>query len=189
VALTTLVVVLTQRPRPEYMYGLTAALMLLTGVCVAAILRWRGWMRFASACAGVVTVVLVIALPSYYQPGPRPLHDAVQRLGAVRGELQRPGATLIAANFNFEICSYLAASFDRSCRSPSWAALQARLLAGIPIRRALAAEGATAIYAEALMLANPAIARLVAAPEAYGWRQVAAGAGNGGPWHVLVRAS
>jgi hypothetical protein len=189
VALTTVVVVLTQRPRPEYMYGLTIGLMLLAGASVSALLRWRGWMRYAPAGASVVTLALVIALPSYYHRDPRPLHDAVERLHLVRQTLQRPGGVLVAANFNLEICSYLSASFNRSCSGPSWASLQAQLAAGTPIRQVLDRAKANVIYADALLLENPSVADLVAGPQRYGWRQVAGGVGEAGPWRILVRAT
>jgi hypothetical protein len=187
VALTTFVVVLTQRPRPEYMYGLTIGVMLLAGGCVSALLRWRGWTRFASACAVGVGLALVIAVPSYYHREPRPLHDAVERLGTVRRTLQRSESVLIASQFNFEICSYLAASFNRSCSAPSWSNLQAQLAAGVPIRQVLDRAKATVIYADRLLLANPSMAKLVGAPQANGWREIGEGMGETGPWHVLIR--
>jgi hypothetical protein len=189
VAVTTFVVVLTERPRPEYMYGLTVGLMVLTGVCASALLRRLGWTRFISAIAGVLMLVLLVALPSYYHRGTRPLPDAVQQLAIIRRQLQRPGSVLLASQFNFEICSYLAASFDRYCTSPSWPALQAQLAAGTSVHTVLTRVKATAIYADSVMLANPSIAKLVAAPRTAGWQQVAGGSGPGGPWRILVRAS
>ena len=39
VAITTILVALTERPRPEYMYGMTVGIMALAGACLAALLR------------------------------------------------------------------------------------------------------------------------------------------------------
>jgi hypothetical protein len=189
VAVTAFFVVLTQRPRPEYMYGLTVGLMGFVGVCVSALVRRMGWTRFMSVFAAVTLLSLVVAMPSHYRHGPRPLHDAVRRLGILRGPLQRPGSVLIASEFNFEICAYLAGSYNRSCTSPDWASLKTQLARGLPVGQVLNRANASVIYAETLLLADPAITQLVAAPEGYGWRQIAGGLGAQGPWHILVRAS
>jgi hypothetical protein len=189
VGVTTLVVALTQRPRPEYMYGLTVGLLALMGLCASALLRRVNGTRLIAPVALTVTLTLALALPLYYQKGPRPLHDAVNRMQIVRSTLHRPGSVLIAGQFNFEICAYLAETYLRRCTSPSWPALQAKLAGGVSILAALNRENATAIYVESGLLGDPSIARLVAAPRLYGWRQVAGGVGEGGPWHVLVRAN
>ncbi len=185
------VVLIEQRPRPEYMYGLTVGLLALVGVCFTALLRRFAVMRFVAPLALGLTVGLAIVLPSYYSKGPRPLLDAVNRTKVVRHELQQPGSVLITAQFtaDFEICAYLAYTNARHCTSPSWSALQAQLAGGSSIQTVLARAKATAIYAESLLLSDPAIAQLVATPQRYGWRQVAGGTGESGPWHVLVRAS
>jgi hypothetical protein len=56
---------------------------------------------------------------------------------------------------------------------------------GLPA--ALQATGADALYADATMLADPGVARLVAASRRSGWRLVGAGKGDAGRWAVLVR--
>jgi hypothetical protein len=189
VVTTLFVVLIEQRPRPEYMYGLTIGIMALAGVCLTALLRRVNGTRFIAPVAIVLPLMLVIALPSYYTRGPRPILDAVNRTQVVRAKLQQPGSVLIAAQFNFEICAYLAETYSRNCTSPSWSTLQAQLASGAPIQGVLTRAKATAIYAESLLLGDPSIARLVAAPRLYGWRQVAGGVGEDGPWHVLVRAN
>jgi hypothetical protein len=185
VAVTTLVVALTQRPRPEYMYGLTIGLIVLVGTCASAVLRRLGT-RFVAALAAGLTLILCLALPSYYHRGPRPLHDAVERLQIVRGLLNKPGGVLVAPAYNFEICAYLAATFERHCTSPSWATLKRQLDHGEPVRNVLNTAKATAIYADPELQADPAIAKLLASPRSFGWRQAAAGTGTDGPWSILI---
>jgi hypothetical protein len=189
VALTTVLVALTERPRPEYMYGMTVAIIALAGASLAALLRRLRVTRFVAPVALGLTLVLVVAAPSYYHKGPRPLHDAVDRLWTVRSQLDKRGRVLVTGSYNYEICSYLAQTHLRYCTSPSWQALQVQIASGVPIRRLLNHVKATAIYAESLLLSDPSMAKLVAAPKEYGWRQVEGGVGEGGPWHVLVRAS
>lgn len=189
VAITTILVVLSERPRPEYMYGMTVGIIALVGACVAALLRRLRVAQLVAPCAIALTLGLAIATPSYYGKGPRPLHDAVDRLWVIHSQLDQRGRVLIAYSYNYEICSYLAETYSRYCTSPSWQALAAQIASGAPIGKVLNQAKATAIYAESLLLENPSIARLAATPQAYGWRQVAGGVGEAGPWHVLVRAS
>jgi len=188
-SLTTIVVALTERPRPEYMYGMTIVVMMLAGACLTALLRRFNATRFAAPAAVALALVAILAVPPYYQNAPRPLHDAIARMQPVRRRLQQPGSVLIAAQYNFETCAYLAETHIRECASPSWSALQAQLAGGSPIQAVLKQSKATVIYAESLLLSDPAIARLAATPARYGWRQVAGGVGQTGPWHVLVRAN
>jgi hypothetical protein len=189
VGVTTVIVALTQRPRPEYMYGLTVGLLGLIGVCTSALLRRLNGTRFLAPIAIVLILALLVAMPGYYQKGPRPLLSAVDRLQVARVELHKPGSVLIAAEANEEICGYLSETYARRCTSPSWPAIEAQLARGIPIRAVLDQARATAIYAEPLLTGDPSIAKLVAAPRRYGWREAAAGVTEGRPWHVLVRAS
>jgi hypothetical protein len=189
VAVTTFVVVLTQRPRPEYMYGLTVGIMTLTGICLQAVLRRVNALAFAAPVAIAVSIGLIVAVPSYYHKGPRPVRDAVEHLQPISSSLRQRGSVLLVAQSDPDICYYMAASFNRYCSSPSWPAMQARLAAGTPIDTVLSQAKVSAIYAEPALLGDPSIARLVANPQRYGWRQAAGGVGEGGPWNVLVRTS
>jgi hypothetical protein len=185
-AATATYVALTQRPRAEYIYGLTLALMMLTALCVGALLRYVGGRGLVAATAVLLTLILIFAVPSYYRsPGPRRIHDALHRLGAVRIELQRPGAVLVTSGYNAEICNYLAKNINRRCTSPSWAIPRSAVARGESIGRALDGIKATVIYADALLRADPAFAGLLNAGRGTEWRIVAFGS----DWSVLVRRS
>jgi hypothetical protein len=187
VSLMTVVVALTQRPRPEYMYGLTIALMALTGVSISALLGRAGRARATLPAAIAVTLVLVVAVPSYYQAGPRPIHDAVGRLTPVAAVLQRPTTVLLTAQDGFSICSYIGYTFSRHCNAADLPALLAGLARGTPISTALSDAKINVIYAEPVLLGVPAIEKLVLAPAHFGWHQIAGGVDRGIPWHVLMR--
>jgi hypothetical protein len=189
VTVTTLLVALTQRPRPEYMYGLSVGVLALIGFCASALLQRLRSERNLASFALVLTVVLCVVLPSHYHSGPRPLHDAIERLQVVRGVLQQRSSVLITSGYNYETCAYLAADFNRLCNSPALAAVKARLSAGQSLRKALAEENATVLYADSSLHSDPAFAKLLASPASMGWRQVSAGTGPGGPWSVLIRAA
>jgi hypothetical protein len=189
-ALTSVVVALTQRPRAEYMYALSVVLMGAAGLAAAALLRNFRVSRASIAGAAIaVPLVLCLVLPSHYKPSPRPLRDAVERLDTVRGILTRPGAVLVSSGYGFEACSYLAESFDRHCTSIGWPKVKEDVARGLPLGDALDQVQATVIYADESLAADPAAARLLAAPAVAGWRRVAGGEGTSGTWAVLVHRS
>jgi hypothetical protein len=136
----------------------------------------------------VAVVALIAAFPSYYTPGPRPIYEGVQHLQRLRTRLQRPGSVLVTQENAAELCNYLAYSYERVCKPTSWSELSSQVKEGSPVGPLLERDHATAVYAETAMLADPAIARLVQAPRAQGWQQIAHGTGLSGPWHLLIPA-
>jgi hypothetical protein len=188
IALTAMYVALTQRPRAEYIYGLTLALMMLIALCVGAILWHISGAGLVAATALLLTVMLTFAVPSYYRStGPRRIHDALDRLEVVRPQLQRPGAVLVTSGYNAEICKYLAKNISRHCTSPSWAIPRSAVAHGKSLVRALDDVKATVIYADAPLRADPAFGGLLHPQRGSKWRALAFGSGNGGEWSVLVR--
>jgi hypothetical protein len=188
VGFTAVVVALTQRPRAEYIYGLTIGLLALTGICLSAIVRRLGVESLVGPVTVSLAIMLVLVVPSHYHRTSRPLHDAVQRLQVIRPELNSPTSVLVTSSYNTEICNYLAEIPNDHCSSPAWPALSAQLGNGLTLRRVLDHANATAIYADPLLQQDPRIAKLVASPRSAGWRRVSGGVASDGPWSVLVRA-
>ncbi len=184
---TAVVAAVTQRPRPEYIYGLTISLMLLTAACVGALLRAMNATRFVAAAAVLSTLGLILGLPSYYRQNSRPLHNALERLDGFRSALQRPGAVLVTSGYNWEICAYFAKSEDRHCSSPSWSTLQSELAEGRSLSRVLDDAHATVIYADPILRRDPAFTALRTPTRLAEWRTVASGKGKDGRWSVLLR--
>jgi hypothetical protein len=184
VAVTTIVVVLSQRPRPEYMYGLTVAILATIGLGASALLRRTRTEPYAAAFTVVLTLALLVAVHSHYHSGPRPLHDAVERLQVVKPQLQKQGV-LVTSGYGFEICAYLALSFDRHCSSVPLPTPQ--LLTRRSLRSFLDRTKATVIYADPVMQGDPVLRRFLAAPGSVGWHRLAGGGEPDGPWSVLVR--
>jgi hypothetical protein len=187
VACSTIVVALTQRPRPEYMYGLTVGVMAVAGCCLSAVLDRASAGVYASIAALVLVVVLALVLPSYYQPATRPLHDAVERLQVIREQLQTPHAVLVAAEDGTEMCNYLARTAEQRCRAPSWLDLRAKIASGRAVRDVLDDAKATAIYVSPSLAQDPVIATVLTRPATVGWRKVAGGTAPDGAWSILVR--
>jgi hypothetical protein len=169
------------------MYGLNVSLLALTGLCAWALLRRRQAAALVPAFATALPLLLILAVPPQFHKGPRPLHDAVERLQVVRGALSRPGGVLVTSGFNNETCAYLATRYDRHCTSPLWADLKAQADRGQPMASVLRRAKATVIYADATLWAEPTMRTVLEAPSRAGWRQIAAGTDDSGRWSILVR--
>jgi hypothetical protein len=179
---TLLVVVFDARPRPAYMFGLTAGIMAAAGMALAALARDRDRIeRGISYVAVALPVLLIAALPAHYDTGPRPLAEQYERLRPVVPDAGP--ATLVVPRHTGEACAYLVPI--GSCRALVYRRDVAPEARRDGLTAALRAVAADALYADAAMLSDPPIARLVAAPERAGWRFAAEG--EGGRWAVLVR--
>src|SRR5205807_4783646 len=116
-----------------------------------------------------------------------PIHDGVQRLQVVRAILHRPQSILISAGYGYELCGYMAASYDRYCQYVDWSAVQSQLAAGSSLRQVLVRDHVSVVYVDPVLGHDAAIAPLLANPAQSGFREVSAGASPTGPWAVLVR--
>ncbi|NLT06943.1 MAG: hypothetical protein GXY03_11630 [Solirubrobacterales bacterium] len=181
-AVTLAVVVLDARPRPSYMFGLTAGVMAAAALATAALVRGRPAVERTLALAAVaVPLALVVALPPHYRADdPRPLAEQYQRL---RPFVADGGpATLVVPQAGAEPCAYLVPI--GGCRSISYRDELAA--AGPALGRRLRADGVTHLYADARMLADPALAALA---DGGRWRVAARGGSGAGRWAVLVPVS
>ena len=178
-AVTLAVVVLDARPRPSYMFALTAAIMAAAGLALAVLMRGRPAVERALSLAAVaVPVALVAALPPHYRADDaRPLAQQYERLRPLVADAGP--ATLVVPQPGAEPCAYLVPI--GSCRVISYREELAG--AGAALGRRLRAAGATALYADAEMLADPAVAAIAAGR---GWRLAAAGGTGAERWAVLV---
>jgi hypothetical protein len=186
VAAATVVVALTSRPWSEYIYGLTICALVMVGLAASILSRRVGGTRILAPLALVTVLVLIVTTSSMYGPGRRPIYEGVQHLKVVQHRLQRLGSVLVAGENDNELCNYLAYSFQHICTPMFWPTLLAQQNASTTAGKLLDQAHATALYADASILSDPLIAKLVAAPQAQGWEQVAQGNGPSGPWHVLV---
>jgi hypothetical protein len=188
IAVADLLVVLTTRPWAEYIYGLTICALVLIGVSISILVRRIGATQILAPIALGTVILLLAIVPSFYSPGPRPIYEAVQHLQMIKAQLQRPESVLVSQDNSDELCDYLAYSYQRVCTPINWLALRPQVTARTSVGWVLDRAHATAIYADAGMLADPIIAELVAAPRTQGWQQIAEGSGPDGPWRVLIPA-
>jgi len=186
IAAATVLVALTSRPWSEYIYGLTICSLVVIGLAASILLRRVGGTRVLAPVALLTVVVMIAAFHSMYGPGRRPIYEGIEHLQVVQRRLQQPGSVLVAGENDNELCNYLAYSYQRICTPLFWPTLHAQSTTSTSAGRLLDRAHATALYADASVLSDPLIAALVAAPQAQGWQQIAAGNGPSGPWHVLV---
>jgi len=94
VATVVPLVILTQRPRPSYLFTFAVLLMAITGMCIYAVTtRWRltGQLR---SVAPLVMVGLVLFVPRYFVLGKhtkRPIANSVERLLPYCDAITAPG--------------------------------------------------------------------------------------------------
>lgn len=185
----TVLVALTTRPWSEYTYGLTVGALILTGTAILTLMRRIGGAHILAPIALLTVTALIIAHPSMYTTGHRPIYEGVQHLEVIQKRLQQPGSILVTSGDEAELCNYLAYSYQRKCTIASWSALRSQVTPKRSAGQVLDRAHVTAVYVDAGMLSEPNIAALIAAPHAEGWQQVAQGSGPNGPWLVLVRTN
>lgn len=186
IGLADALVVLTTRPWSDYMFGIMICMMILVGAAVLVLVRRVGGERLLAVCALVAILLLIAMVPSEYGPGPRPIYDGIQHLELVQDRLQQPGSVLVSGALYNILCNYLAYSHERECTGVYWPSLQPEVTSQTSVGKVLDRAHATVVYADAGLMADPMIAKLVADPEAQGWKQIAHGAGPDGPWSVLI---
>jgi len=175
------VVVFTQRPRPAYMFGLTAGMLALIGLAAAVLARRFRIERLAAVGAAILPLLLIVALPVRFHEGPTPLADAFDRLDPVIEREPPEGSSptvLAAARQPHTYCYYL-----RPNESCSPVTLTRDLLLSDRLPAELDRLGVTEVYIDELVAGQPGAAALLAGEG--GWRAVRSGAGPRGRWAVL----
>lgn len=173
-------VMVQQRPRPSYMFPLTATLMGAIVFCGWVLARRAGVSAGLPAALPLVLLVLVAIAPTPYINADTPLEDAYRRLAPHTSELGG-GVTAVPA-YNEDLCRYLR---FRNCRMTGyWATLRPAAEAAGSLERTLSIAGVRAFYADEAILADPLAAGLFGGT-AEGWTRVA---GDEGRWALVVRA-
>jgi len=176
------VIVLTQRPRPSYMFGMTAGLMALAGLAAAVLARRFALERWAAAGSAILPLILLVALPFHYRDAPTPVRDAYERLQPVIAEVG-PDPVLVSPAFATNLCQLLLP--NEPCEGKTAPVDVPVEPSGRGFAAALDREGATVFYSDELSSQNAVIAPFLADPR--GWRVAESGSTDAGQWSVLVR--
>jgi hypothetical protein len=97
---TAILLMLIERPRPAYLFGLTLLLMAIVGLCATALFeRWR-WTTRLGPLMAVAMLLSPLLVPSYYQlvSHGRPVLEDYERLRLFESLVGKPGAAFVGAN-------------------------------------------------------------------------------------------
>jgi hypothetical protein len=93
----SLLVMLVERPRPSYLFGLTLFLMAIVGICAAALVeRWR-WAKKLAPMMAPAMLLTAMLVPSYYElvSHGRPVLEDYERLRPFESLLAKPRAAFV----------------------------------------------------------------------------------------------
>ncbi|HKJ37084.1 MAG TPA: hypothetical protein VKA36_10990 [Solirubrobacterales bacterium] len=180
------VIVFGQRPRPAYMFGLTAGLLAAIWLAVAVIARRLGIERWAAAGAAILPLVLLLVIPTRFGVAPTPVNNAYERLRPLINQpADFPGdePVLGARGWAPNLCDYLLPS--EPCRGVNLGPNPDSRAGAGGLETLLDENGVTVVYVDEGGAGDPELNGLARSDE---WRRLASGRGAGGPWAILARA-
>jgi hypothetical protein len=174
VAAVAVPVILTQRPRPSYLFASTIFAMIVVGSSVR-VLTYR-WPRVVEKVALAVAVGMLTLLPSFYvtHPSNRPARTAYERLLPYRALLASQPGAIVLGDYSGDLARYL------ELPVPSTKVMDYGALAGWDgswnLCSILEEKGVSAILVRQPLLgqwyALPAGGACLRDPEAYGWQRI-----------------
>jgi hypothetical protein len=194
VSVVAIPVILTQRPRPSYLFALTVTLMAVIGTAVHVLgyqwLRER-WRPLTNALTLIIGLCLLILVPSYYatNPSSRPLYRDYTLLLPFKDYLIKNAKHLLIFDYPFELTSYLGLQNT----GVTWvdylkySSIEPKDLVG----GFLDEEKVDVIFLQPrmvqLLLQNPKARLLVDDPQVLGWDVIASRNEGGARWLLLHR--
>jgi hypothetical protein len=186
------VIILTQRPRPSYLFPQGLVLMALIGMSVFAIShRWRR-LGHLSRWLPLVMIALLIAAPRHYGgDGPRPLLGLYERLAPFGAAFNRPDSVFLVSGYTLEIHDYVGHNYFTSPLIDFDYSLFARLPDDQPLSLALDHEGINLFYIDEplwrRLYANPVHRPFLTSPGSVGWTVLTHQHTEDGEWMLLQR--
>jgi hypothetical protein len=187
VAAVAVPVILTQRPRPSYLFATTVVCMAIIGSAVH-VLTYR-WSFVSKVLAIGSGLALLAFIPPYYieHQSDRPAYRSLEIIKPFRALIANSGNKSIIGDYDSVVRAYLGlwevpvSTFDYSIFS-RWAPDQA-------LDRFFDQEGINLAYFQPRVLNElrdkPQARQLLERPEAVGWRRL--GAGPNSEWLLLYR--
>lgn len=179
VGVVVTVVMVTQRPRPSYMFTLGIALRAAIAMCGwIGVRRWLVMQRLGDVMP-VGMVALILFIPRHYTQDNRDLLENYRRLTAFEEIVQRPKTGLVVLAWGDELCNYVGKSHwgwaaikfqPDDCRPLSFAALQQQVTPETPFRKVLQNNRATLLFASDELLANAGALRSMEDAKSHGWK-------------------
>ena len=169
-------VMVMQRPRPEYIFGLGITIQAVAALCLQAVIRAGRLDTQMARAFPVLMVLLLVAVPSYYPDrshrGPRPLRELYRALAPYQDLLSARGVTLVTLGYGDDLCNYLSLDQTRRCQALHFYELRREVSDADGLWVLLNARGATALYVNEAMAADPLTRAALANAGAAGWEVV-----------------
>ena len=183
-------VLVVERPRAEYLYGLTILLMAAAGWSAAALsVRWPLARRWRSAAAGLVVCALAV-WPAYYAIGeharPRDLLESYQRLRPFSDLIADPSTRFLKGDYNAAVAAYVGHRADGVL---DYSVLDERD-PFFPLARFLDQRSINLLYVDESLLETLETTqdRIASSPDTVGWHTLAADETEGNRWRLLQAA-
>lgn len=190
VGCVTVGVMISQRPRPSYMFSLGILLRAVVGMCLLALIEKSPWRRRLIVALPIIAVAAVALTPSFYERNykrrPRPLVTGYERIVKYEKILRAPSAALVSAGYDNELCDYAGKG---ECRGLNYYELRTQVSPARPWPNVLDASRATVFYADEEALADPVCREFILHAKTFGWQTVASQDGPREYWRLLHRIS
>ena len=184
----TVGVMISQRPRPSYMFVLAILLRAAAGMCLLVLLSKTAARTWLSTAFPALAVAIIFCKQSYYlhvvTPQPRLLLKAYQRVAPFAQTLTRSGTVLVAPGFTGQLCDYVGKG---GCREFNYYDLAAEVSASNAWPKVLSGRSVTMVYLDEAVLATPDGQRLVSEAASAAWQTLVRFHGGGQNWMVLAR--
>jgi len=169
-------VILTQRPRPSYLFPATVVMMAAIGTCVHVLLKDR-FLIAAKAAAVIGVPLLLVAVPPYFMThrSDRPLYTDYQRLHPFAGLLADKRNRIVIGDYESDLVNYL------QLRNAHVTTMDYGFLSSEDAKRnlpkALDALRINALFIQPRVMpelrAQPQSRQLLENPESLGWKKLA----------------
>jgi hypothetical protein len=182
------IVILTQRPRPSYLFSLSVALMALVGLAAAVVLRTAFGKRRVGGFAVAAAIALIALAPLRYRHDPvrdRYLLHLYRRINSISDLVADGRAVFVVRHYGTEIAHYVGRGHPRGIEHSGWLPSDQVFL------DRLEAEGANLFYVDD-RLANelgPSSVFYGRRPGPPGWELVCFGEETRGRWRMWARSA
>ena len=174
-------IVLTQRPRPSYLFSVSIFLMALTGMCLVVFLRRWPALRRLSAAMPAIMILFPMLVPSYFlhfgKDTSRELLTMYEHLKPFEKIIAFPGNKLLVKGYGYEIKCYLA--HNRSGGQGSETindSFLKKLSKSMPLESVLDQKAGNLFYVNdslwSQLESNPFCSDFLQHPEAAGWEKI-----------------
>ena len=189
-AIVSVVVMITQRPRPSYLLGFGIVVRVVVGIMLVIVAARFPVLQRLGRAYPAAAILLIVLMPSYYLSGnsPRPLATAYRRLKPFAGLFQTPGVKFVSLGSGQELCSYLSYK-EAHCRATDYSEILSDVGSGASLADALARRDANILYADGAVLRDGFARKFAEDPEPFGWVSLAHEKAGAQSWSLLAKGT